>query len=146
VQLETDGLGIALQQLAASSSVRARVDCRVDCQHTVFVRQNAVATHLYRIAQEAVTNAIKHSHARTISIGLGAVEDEVTLTVKDDGIGFPESIDRPQGMGLHIMNYRARMIGAAFDIRRGARGGTIVICSFRNHNQLEDTHVHSSKT
>jgi len=59
------------------------------------------------------------------------------LTIKDDGRGFPETPFSPQGMGLHIMNYRARMIGASLDIRRGASGGTIVICSFHNEHLLE---------
>ena len=63
-----------------------------------------------------------------------AVEDEVTLTVKDDGVGFIRAIDTASGMGLHIMNYRAKMIGASLDIRRGAGGGTIVICSFHNEH------------
>ena len=58
----------------------------------------------------------------------------MTLTVKDDGVGFPEGLEANGGMGLHIMNYRARMIGASLDIRRGAGGGTIVICSFHNEN------------
>jgi signal transduction histidine kinase len=145
VRLEADGLTSALEELAGAVQSRSKVRCRFSVDEPVFIEDEVAAINLYRIAQEAVTNAVKHSHARTVSIGLGAVEDEVTLTVKDDGIGFPESLDRPQGMGLHIMNYRARMIGAALDIRRGAGGGTIVICSFRNQNQLENTHVHSTK-
>jgi nitrate/nitrite-specific signal transduction histidine kinase len=63
---------------------------------------------------------------------LGAVDEEVLLSVKDDGTGFPDEMASSRGMGLHIMNYRALMIGAALDIRRGAAGGTIVLCSFHN--------------
>jgi nitrate/nitrite-specific signal transduction histidine kinase len=76
---------------------------------------------------------------------LGAVEDEVTLTVKDDGVGFPDSVENKGGMGLSIMNYRASMIGASLDIRRGAGGGTIVICSFHNAEALEIEHAHSNQ-
>jgi two-component system CheB/CheR fusion protein len=65
---------------------------------------------------------------------LGAVDEEVILTVKDDGEGFPDDKETRSGMGLHIMNYRAKMIGASLDIRRGAGGGTIVICAFHNEN------------
>jgi two-component system CheB/CheR fusion protein len=90
--------------------------------------------NLYRIAQEAITNALKHGHCKNISIGLGAVDEEVILTVKDDGVGFPDGREYSSGMGLHIMNYRAKMIGASLDIRRGAGGGTIVICSFHNEH------------
>ena len=102
--------------------------------------------NLYRIAQEAVNNAVKHSRCKNISIGLGAVEDEVTLTVKDDGIGFPETLDAGGGMGLHIMNYRANMIGALLDIRRGAGGGTIVICSFHNQSVPKNERILANQT
>jgi len=64
--------------------------------------------------------------ARNISIGLGAVEDEVTLTIKDDGIGFSENLGASTGMGLHIMNYRAKMIGALLDIRRGVAAAPLL--------------------
>jgi len=100
-------------------------------------------SNLYRIAQEAINNAVKHGDCRAISVGLGAVEEEVTLTVKDDGVGFPNSMDHKGGMGLSIMNYRAGIIGASLDIRRGAGGGTIVICSFHNEEALEHEPVQS---
>jgi two-component system sensor kinase FixL len=141
VRLEADGLTSALEELAAAVQSRSKVRCRFTVDEPVFISDEVAAINLYRIAQEAVNNAMKHSHAKNISIGLGAVEDEVTLTVNDDGVGFPDHLNRPQGMGLHIMNYRARMIGASLDIRRGARGGTIVICSFRNQNLVEHPHV-----
>jgi signal transduction histidine kinase len=132
VRLEVDGLSSALEELAASAQARNNVNCHFACDEQVLIHDEVAGNNLYRIAQEAVNNAIKHGRGKNISIGLGAVEDEVTLTVKDDGIGFPESLDAHGGMGLHIMNYRAKMIGAFLDIRRGAAGGTIVICSFHN--------------
>ena len=76
---------------------------------------------------------------------MGAVEEEVTLTVKDDGVGLPNSLEHKGGMGLSIMNYRAGIIGASLDIRRGAGGGTIVICSFHNEEALEHEHVQSNE-
>lgn len=146
VRLEADGLSSALEELANTVQSRSRIRCRFTVDEPVFISDEVSAINLFRIAQEAVNNAVKHSRAKSISIGLGAVEDEVTLTVNDDGIGFPSKLDRPQGMGLHIMNYRARMIGASLDIRRGARGGTIVICSFRNQNTLVSENVHATQT
>jgi two-component system sensor kinase FixL len=145
VRLEADGLSSALEELANTVQSRSKVRCRFTVDEPVFINDEVAAINLFRIAQEAVTNSVKHSRAKIINIGLGAVEDEVTLTVNDDGIGFPGKLDRQSGMGLHIMNYRARMIGAALDIRRGARGGTIVICSFRNQNTLDSAHVHTTK-
>jgi two-component system sensor kinase FixL len=144
VRLEADGLSSALEELANTVQSRAKVRCRFSIDDPVFINDEVSAINLFRIAQEAVNNAVKHSRAANISIGLGAVEDEITLTVKDDGVGFPVKLDRPLGMGLHIMKYRARMIGASLDIRRGAGGGTIVICSFRNQNQIEELHVHTT--
>lgn len=134
VKLEVDGLSSALEELAANSQARSNIPCHFSCDEEVLIYDEVAGNNLYRIAQEAVNNAIKHGRGKNISIGLGAVEDEVTLTIKDDGIGFPESLGESHGMGLHIMNYRAKMIGAFLDIRRGAAGGTIVICSFHNES------------
>jgi PAS domain S-box-containing protein len=127
VQLETDGLGLALQQLAVNVSSRFKVDCDVDCPQPVPVRDNAAATHLYRIAQEAVNNAIKHGKVSSISIQLIVTGDQLRLTVSDDGVGIPLPLNST-GMGLHIMEYRARNIGGTLNIERGKSGGTVVSC------------------
>ena len=129
VQLEADGLTVALEQLAASVTARARVNCRLECPGPVSVRHNVVATHLYRIAQEAVNNAIKHARAESIIIELSAEDDRLQLTITDDGAGIPASRGTGGGMGLHIMNYRARTIGGSFRLDRGPNGGTVVSCS-----------------
>ncbi len=146
VRLEVDGLSSALEELAATVQARNNVACHFACDERVLIHDEVAGNNLYRIAQEAVNNAIKHGRGKNISIGLGAVEDEVTLTVKDDGIGFPESLDAGRGMGLHIMNYRAKMIGAFLDIRRGAGGGTIVICSFHNEPVQKNEPLLAHKT
>ena len=129
VQLEADGLSLALRQLAAGVSARARVRCRVDCPQAVLVRDNAVATHLYRIAQEAVNNAVKHSRAASILIELKTHQNRIELKVSDNGIGIPVSRTPAGGMGMHIMNYRAQAIGGTLSIERAAGHGTIVSCS-----------------
>jgi len=129
VQLEADGLSLALQQLAASTCARTRVKCRMDCPQPVLVRDNAVATHLYRIAQEAVNNAIKHSRAGSILIQLNASHDRVDLKISDDGFGITVPLPSTGGMGLHIMNYRAQAIGGALSIEPAPKHGTIVSCS-----------------
>jgi PAS domain S-box-containing protein len=129
VQLEADGLNLALQQLAAGVCARTKVNCRLDCPQPVFVRDNAVATHLYRIAQEAVNNAIKHSHAGSILIQLKTSRNRIELKISDDGIGITDSLPPTGGMGLHIMNYRAQAIGGTLNIERADGHGTIVSCS-----------------
>ena len=110
------------------------VGCQFSCEEPILIYDTVAGNNLYRIAQEAISNALKHGHCHHISIGLGAVDEEVILTIKDDGVGFPDHLVESAGMGLHIMNYRAKMINASLDIRRGAGGGTIVICSFHNDN------------
>jgi signal transduction histidine kinase len=132
VRLELDGLASALEELAETVRSRGDVACHFACEDQVLIYDESAGGNLYRIAQEAINNAVKHARCRNISISLGAVEDEVILTVKDDGVGIPGELESTSGMGLHIMNYRAKMIGASLDIRRGATGGTIVLCSFHN--------------
>jgi signal transduction histidine kinase len=134
VRLEIEGLASALEELAGTTQARDSVSCQFSCEEQSLIHDTVAGNNLYRIAQEAINNALKHGHCKNISIGLGAVDEEVILTVKDDGVGFPDGREYNSGMGLHIMNYRAKMIGASLDIRRGAGGGTIVICSFHNEN------------
>ena len=145
VRLEVDGLASALEELAASVQTRTGITCRFSCDEEVCIFDEVAGSNLYRIAQEAINNAVKHGGCSAISVGLGAVEEEVTLTVKDDGVGITDSAEIMGGMGLSIMNYRASLIGASLDIRRGAGGGTIVICSFHNAGALETEHAHSNQ-
>jgi len=135
VQLETDGLSLALQQLAASVSARGRISCRFECPQPVFIRDNAMATHLYRIVQEAANNALKHGKPGAILIQLTGDDDRIELKVSDDGIGIAMPPAPGGGMGLHIMDYRARTIGGILAVERGPDGGTVVSCSVR---QLPD--------
>jgi len=134
VRLEQEGLASAFEELAETTQICNSVSCKFSCEDQVLIYDTVAANNLYRIAQEAVNNALKHGHCKNISIGLGAVDDEVTMTIKDDGIGFPDDMPTSAGMGLHIMKYRAKMIGASLDIRPSAGGGTIVICSHHNEN------------
>lgn len=128
VELDANGLTAALQELAANVEALFRVRCQFKCPTPVLISNNTVATHLFRIAQEAVSNAIKHGHARNVDITLNPISDEVKLIVSDDGHGLPDPRSKGQGMGLHIMRYRAGMIGAVFSVKSG-RPGTIVTCA-----------------
>ena len=84
---------------------------------------NARAVHLYRIAQEALNNAIKHGHAKLIVIALEAMNGGLSLRISDDGTGFPAAGPRHDGMGLNIMRYRARMVGGTLDIQANSTHG-----------------------
>jgi PAS domain S-box-containing protein len=132
VKLEADGLASALQELADYVNGRLGITCVFEDPQAVSIADNSVATHLYRIAQEAVTNAVKHSKANRILINLTSQGDDISVRVQDDGVGFPDVTTN--GMGLHIMEYRARMIGGSFKIERGPDGGTVAVCSL--HRQI----------
>jgi PAS domain S-box-containing protein len=129
VTLESEGLMAAFVELATNTEKMFQVACTVHCPELVNVPDLAVATHLFRIAQEAVSNAIKHGKARHIQIELLASQGMGTLAVRDDGSGLPKTLNKT-GMGLRIMQYRAGIIGATLAIQNQPAGGTAVICSF----------------
>jgi PAS domain S-box-containing protein len=134
VELETNGFMSALHELAAHVQKLFHVQCRFECTAPVLIRDNAAATHLYRVVQEAINNAIKHGKARRILISLKPAGDRITLTVVDDGIGFSNESKKSVGMGLHIMKYRAGVVDAALEVRSGINGsGTTVMCIFRKN-------------
>ena len=128
VKLEKEGLVAALEELAATSKKLTGVTCNLHVRGELPHFEGPVATQLYRIAQEAVNNAIKHAHPTRISIELAEENEGVRLTVRDDGIGLPEKLTR-NGLGMHIMPYRARMINGLFSIGRVDGRGTYVTCS-----------------
>ncbi len=105
------------------------VACRFVCDPPVLVHDPAVATHLYRIAQEAVANAIKHGQAREVAIYLQSVGIRTRLSVRDNGVGFPKTIPKEKGMGLRIMQSRAGMIGGSLSVEKDPAGGTGIVCS-----------------
>jgi signal transduction histidine kinase len=130
VRLETEGLVPALEELARTTSERFKVECVCEVETRQLQCNIVTATHLYRIAQEAVNNAVKHSSGRCISIYLRGGEGAIELRIKDDGHGLPAESERHAGMGLHIMDYRARRIGGVLDISSNGTG-TVVVCRVR---------------
>jgi PAS domain S-box-containing protein len=131
VYLVADGLESALKELATSVQAVFGVACRFRSDYPVLIRDYTVATHLFRIVQEAVHNAFRHGRAGFIGIELSARNGRIALRVEDDGCGMPEPVPA-RGMGLQIMSYRARIIGASIEFCRGAERGTVVVCSLRN--------------
>jgi len=127
---DSQGLMSALQLWAGEVEDLFGVLCRFQCDTPVLIYDDAMATHLYHIAQEAVNNAIKHGKPRRVLIQLTAETGRGTLLIKDDGRGIAENPASTQGMGLHIMNYRAGMIGGTLEVRRDTTPGTVVTCNF----------------
>jgi len=137
VNLERGGLSDALDGLAMHASELYGVT--VTCTHrvkTIRPLSTELSNHLYRIAQEAVRNAVRHGQARSIRLHLHGARAKVRLTVTDDGVGMPsDAVDAP-GMGLKIMRYRARILGGEVRFERadpraeqqGKQPGTRIIC------------------
>jgi len=128
VVLESEGLMSALRGLAGDTEKLFDVRCRFAGGAPVLIHNPDVATHLYRIAQEALTNAIKHGKARSIEIKLSAAADKIVLLIKDDGAGLAQPPGESAGMGLRIMRYRAGMIGATVLLEPRRTGGAAVLC------------------
>jgi PAS domain S-box-containing protein len=129
VEVDSEGLMAALTELASRSSELQGGPCRFSCQAPVAVDDNFTATQLFRIAQEAMTNALKHSKAKNICISLDRKGDCIALKITDDGVGLPNGKEEIPGVGMRIMRYRAGQIGAQFSVRSTAKGGTLVSCT-----------------
>jgi PAS domain S-box-containing protein len=135
VHLVEEGLGFALRELADSVSTIFDVSCQVRGADKV-IFQETTAVHIYRIAQEAIHNAVKHAEARHIDVLIAQNKGQLTLEVSDDGKGFPASARSP-GMGLRIMDFRAHMIGASLDVESNENQGTTVRLHLNNPERTE---------
>ncbi len=129
VNLERGGLQDALEGLAMHASELYSV--QVTCTHRVKTSKPLgaeLANHLYRIAQEAVSNAVRHGQARSIRLHLHGARAKVRLTITDDGNGMPDDAMDASGMGLKTMQYRARMLGGEVRFEAAAPQGVRIIC------------------
>lgn len=142
VRLEENGLASALEELAAIASNRFKINCRFASEGPTPVIENSVALHVYYIAQEAVLNAAKHSQAEKITIRLARADDRLILTVQDDGLGFQPAEAHHAGMGIAIMGYRARVIGANLDLKTTPGHGTELTCGFQPATQKPSATTH----
>ena len=126
-ELRAEGLVVALQNLAETTSEQSGINCVLYGEELIPIHDSTVANQLYRIAQEAVTNSVKHAAATNIHIRLAMDGSELCLSIADDGVGFPDN-PRSEGLGLHLMRHAAALSGGSFDIRRNGGKGTIATC------------------
>lgn len=129
-ELERNGLVAALRELTENVERTCGIRCTLQANEKISVHDNVLATHLFRIAQEAINNSVKHGQAKNVGVALDLRGDKLELTVTDDGVGFSPEV-RMEGLGLRIMNYRARRIGGELHVTPADRGGTRVTCAFR---------------
>jgi two-component system, chemotaxis family, CheB/CheR fusion protein len=128
VELTASGLRDALRDLAAQACEGGRIRCHFKSARGVRVPDDTVALHMYRVAQEAVTNAVKHSGAKNILISLDRTSTHICVSIQDDGKGFVPSRRRQKGLGLHMMRYRANALGGELKVERRASGGMDITC------------------
>jgi PAS domain S-box-containing protein len=129
VELEPDGLMSALESLAADTRDMFGLQCHFRCSQPVLLADSETASQLYRIAQEAVNNATKHASASAIDLSLWVQDGRIWLAVADDGVGIEDRQSDAEGMGLHIMHYRARAVGGTLSVRSTRGEGTTITCS-----------------
>jgi two-component system CheB/CheR fusion protein len=145
---DAQGLMSALKRWSAEVEELFHISCRFCCDDPVPMEDDDanLSTHLYRIAQEAVNNAIRHGQARNITIRLFADEDYGTLTIENDGTSLREIHVSNSGMGMQIMTYRARMIGGSLKVDSGETHGVTITCVFplrrSDKRSIKVTHDH----
>jgi len=130
VELESKGLRAALQELAATAEHVFRIRCTAAVDEAVQIHDQAVATHLFRLAQEALNNAVRHGKAKHVTLELTQAGEYLALTIQDDGVGLPKTGPPKPGLGLKIMQYRAQKLGGVLQVQPGPHGGTVVSCIF----------------
>ncbi len=129
LDLKGDDLPAALDGLAQHAAGLFKISCQFERNGRIPALDSSIASQLYKIAQEAVTNAIKHAKAKSVGISLGDGAGTIVLRVHNDGLRFPSLKSSSAGMGLRIMNYRANLIGATLEINGSDPSGTCVVCS-----------------
>ncbi len=138
-------LATAIVKLASNSEKLFGIPCDLQCSRFVQLNNKAALIHIYRIVQEAITNAARHAHPEKIEIRLSKKENIITITVRDDGMGF-SMLNQTSGMGLEIMKYRADLINASIDIRPHETAGTIVECVFSDEKDSGTRNINEIHT
>lgn len=129
VVIDSGGLMAALKELADNTARAYEIKCDFRYDNPVQVNDNKTSVQLFRIAQEAVSNAVKHSQARRVDVHLARQSGNIVLIVRDDGVGIPDKPAKGTGMGLLTMNHRAQMMGGTIHVSPRPTGGTQVTCS-----------------
>ncbi len=145
VHLESDGLVLALEKLAATVETVFQVSCTFVCDEEPRFHTSSVANQVYRIAQEALNNAVKHGDADQVVVTLARADEGWRLMIEDDGQGLPSDVESGSGMGLMTMKSRALMIGGSFALRNREGGGVRVVCCFKENAMYSEGNLSERK-
>jgi signal transduction histidine kinase len=130
VELESSGLVAAFRQLATNVETVFNISCVLNCEEAAAVSDQHRATHLFRLAQEAISNAVRHGKAKRVVVELKQQNGRGVLAIHDDGSGFALETAPAAGLGLKIMQYRAQKIGGTLLVESSPGTGTVVTCDF----------------
>ena len=128
IELSGNDLMSALEKFASTTSDLFGIQCRFECPMPVIVEAPSISEHLFRITQEAVSNAIRHGHATRIDISLQELDNGIQLCVSDNGTGLVDGAPTRKGMGLQIMAARSQFIGGQFSLKQKSSGGANLVC------------------
>ena len=131
VEVETHGLVQALKELTVTAEKMFNITCRFEGDETLIIRNRTVSHHIFRVAQEAINNSVKHGKATQVVITLRAHDEQIHFSVRDNGLGFSAGKVQGQGLGLRIMTFRAQKIGGSLHVGPADGGGTLLSCIFR---------------
>ena len=146
VDIETKGLSAALDDLVTNAKRQSGIEIQFECPEDVELPEHDTATQLFHIAQEALSNALRHGHPQHVTVGLRRGQQSLVLSIQDDGIGLcKRELESGDGMGHHIMQYRAQQIGGSFQIGQVVGGeGTIVTCTIPRRNSLNGRYTEAA--
>jgi two-component system sensor kinase FixL len=144
VHMDEAGLSSALDELAGSTRRLHEIDCQFVPEGEVLINQRDMAVHLYRIAQEAISNAVRHGQADIVTIALAIRAPLVILTIRDNGSGIDPDQGPCGGMGLRSMRYRAGVLDGTIEITPATGGGTLVRCTTPLSNRINPDSIHAN--
>lgn len=137
VNLTAGGLAAAFREFCDTTGKLFNIPCRFETDVELTVTEDDLANQIFRIAQEATNNSIKHGHAKCVTVRLSAEDGGLLVAVEDDGQGLPSKRFRPAGMGMHTMEYRAGLIGAALEFENRPEGGATVRCRLPRRQEIQ---------
>ncbi|MDZ7691068.1 MAG: PAS domain S-box protein [Balneolaceae bacterium] len=130
MELEEEGFRVALEQLCQRARRLFNIECNQQLEQGIDINDKTASLHLYRIVQEAISNAVKHGKADNVNVQMGVNGGYLQLKVVDDGIGFsnPKNREKLKGIGLNTMNYRAHLLGGYINMEESEEGHTMMDC------------------
>ncbi|TVQ02494.1 MAG: PAS domain S-box protein [Balneolaceae bacterium] len=127
VELDSSGLTAAISRMTSNAERLFNIECTLHNLMNIHFDDPTSLTHLYRIVQEATSNAVKHGNASKVKISMASDETKLVLKIEDNGTGFSKSWDQNKGLGVRIMKFRSRLIGANLEIEKSSMGGAAII-------------------